>query len=535
MAVSLTSGKHEVWVNGRKVDVSEERGANVTMIEGGGSLVVGQEQDMNRGGYNELQSMSGSIADWRIYEDFLESEAARTISSCLDSNMSNNALLNFLDLNSTWILEDIRLGFVEVNKSMCAQELSYFVIFPELRTFPETVSLCYSLGGEVAVPYSEKENEELLHLAFQYSETCPIAYSDFLWLGILHQFENQSTVHYQTKQNITYSRIIKHKIKDLETPISCGTFNGDPDDLPIWLGSWETADCLEPHCSVCQFKKPTMINMRGLCEKSYFDHEYFVSTDSKGNIEFVGSYYSVIRLEASDQDHALGYWKMSRLDKPVVSAVMKRLSLSHYPTGLNNWTVTKDICADGTILLKFTICTIDQFTCGNGDCLNLAKRCDNIFDCLEGEDEMDCHLIMFPETYFGVPGSVTSNEQLRMSFFVTILNIKSVDLAAFQFTSELKSTFEWFDDRLKFKNLRADSALVDLGSMGDQLKALWLPDFSHQDGAETASDVTSRREELYIRRLTSSVPSTIDSVIEGRVISNIRISAFYFEMILILV
>lgn len=35
-------------------------------------------------------------------------------------------------------------------------------------------------------------------------------------------------------------------------------------------------------------------------------------------------------------------------------------------------------------------CTPDQFRCNNGHCLNLAKRCDGVSDCVHGEDEELC-------------------------------------------------------------------------------------------------------------------------------------------------
>ena len=38
----------------------------------------------------------------------------------------------------------------------------------------------------------------------------------------------------------------------------------------------------------------------------------------------------------------------------------------------------------------FVGCEEDQFICGNGWCIAISKECDDIVDCEDGSDEINC-------------------------------------------------------------------------------------------------------------------------------------------------
>lgn len=35
-------------------------------------------------------------------------------------------------------------------------------------------------------------------------------------------------------------------------------------------------------------------------------------------------------------------------------------------------------------------CHANQFTCSNGQCIDLAKKCDQTYDCVDASDETNC-------------------------------------------------------------------------------------------------------------------------------------------------
>ncbi len=76
-----------------------------------------------------------------------------------------------------------------------------------------------------------------------------------------------------------------------------------------------------------------------------------------------------------------------------------RESLPAYPFGRHSWVVSacsaSDVSVCGRqggerITLTFSSCFPEMFTCQNGDCIPLAKKCDTNLDCLDESDESDC-------------------------------------------------------------------------------------------------------------------------------------------------
>ena len=39
---------------------------------------------------------------------------------------------------------------------------------------------------------------------------------------------------------------------------------------------------------------------------------------------------------------------------------------------------------------EYPKCNTDEFQCANGQCINSAKRCDLMFDCVDKTDELNC-------------------------------------------------------------------------------------------------------------------------------------------------
>ena len=44
-------------------------------------------------------------------------------------------------------------------------------------------------------------------------------------------------------------------------------------------------------------------------------------------------------------------------------------------------------------------CAEDEFTCGDGQCININNRCDQIIDCRDQTDELDCTILVLVDGY----------------------------------------------------------------------------------------------------------------------------------------
>ena len=51
------------------------------------------------------------------------------------------------------------------------------------------------------------------------------------------------------------------------------------------------------------------------------------------------------------------------------------------------------------ITLKLTGCADHEFTCDDGQCVDIGKRCDQIINCRDESDEQDCSILELKSGY----------------------------------------------------------------------------------------------------------------------------------------
>ena len=76
-----------------------------------------------------------------------------------------------------------------------------------------------------------------------------------------------------------------------------------------------------------------------------------------------------------------------------------------YALGKHKWTVTNDVfsCSKGqpyTTLLTLSGCNPNgEFTCNSGQCVTMEQRCNQIANCRDKSDEVDCKLLLLENNY----------------------------------------------------------------------------------------------------------------------------------------
>lgn len=151
---------------------------------------------------------------------------------------------------------------------------------------------------------------------------------------------------------------------------------------------------------------------------------------------------------------------------------------NEYPFGTKPWTLSTEACglrSGDVVNLTLSVCGEGQFTCSDGSCISLSKRCDMLIDCSDQSDEEDCSLVQFPEDYNQAipPAPPAPNKPLQIKFLIDIVAITAITAHDSSLVAKVQVRLQWFDRRLKYFNLKADRSLNRLSP--ENAKAIWTP------------------------------------------------------------
>ena len=75
--------------------------------------------------------------------------------------------------------------------------------------------------------------------------------------------------------------------------------------------------------------------------------------------------------------------------------ITAEVSTSQYPVGRRLWRVAGDGCSaePRDVILSLSFCSLTQFSCDTGVCVDIERRCDQTEDCQDGSDEKNCRIV----------------------------------------------------------------------------------------------------------------------------------------------
>ena len=125
-----------------------------------------------------------------------------------------------------------------------------------------------------------------------------------------------------------------------------------------------------------------------------------------------------------------------------------------------------------TRLLKLTSCPNEQYTCYNGDCIELEKVCDEVDDCLDGSDETYCKTITKDERKYRKHSPPKSNnEKVQVEVHLAIQSLSNIDEVTKTFESKFHLELKWLDHRLDYLYIYGPNNLLSKTSA----QTIWLP------------------------------------------------------------
>ena len=223
---------------------------------------------------------------------------------------------------------------------------------------------------------------------------------------------------------------------------------------------------------VCKYQEVPILILRGLCSKSVLDTHYTLY--QKDLLGFRG-------LEKTKvfYDENMSIWTVEVINKPSRAKIVVSSGYSLL-LGAHTWQISNDStdCNAGepySRVLKLTGCAVGQFTCKDGQCVNMTERCDQLVDCRDKSDEVGCSIIQLEENYDkNVPPVINASTTAKVNVSLLLLSVN--DISEVDLTIELKFSIilEWYEtDRVSYNNLKPIVRLNALSS--EEMSQIWTP------------------------------------------------------------
>ena len=247
----------------------------------------------------------------------------------------------------------------------------------------------------------------------------------------------------------------------------------------LWNESWTEQQCqsFDTSCP-CQYPAQPVLRLRGLCKDSSIDTLFTPKQlyEDPDNMILLGITSTRIMFDKTGS-----HWKLTSAKYDVTAVSWS--PMQSYLLGKHNWTVSNDVykCRRGKpydALFKLTGCKEDEFTCDDGQCTIMEKRCNQVPDCRDKTDEKDCQLVILEEGYNNNIPPIkrsTLGSPIPASVSISIILMKVVDIDEVDHSIQLQFhiSLQWSENRAKYLNLKEETSLNALTN--DDIQKLWLP------------------------------------------------------------
>ena len=246
-------------------------------------------------------------------------------------------------------------------------------------------------------------------------------------------------------------------------------------------GSWGEWQCNSRNIGCpCTYQKAPLLRLRGYCGSTYFDTRFTVTQFAAAPLDIIMVSNKNSRIQYNS---TRSQWVMSHQIRNVTAR--SSASQGSYALGKHNWTITGDNkrCFKGkeyTQEMKLTGCNKTQFTCDNGECVKMEERCNQIPDCVDTSDELNCRILKLKSGYNKrVPPVGTTGKQVKtlkpveVNVSMTLYKIVAVKEDMHSIQLQFQISLRWKDNRATYYNLKPDSYLNALSL--EEINSLWLP------------------------------------------------------------
>ena len=232
---------------------------------------------------------------------------------------------------------------------------------------------------------------------------------------------------------------------------------------------WHLQSCnSDGNACACTKTQDTWVQLRGLCTESMIDTLFTPVNEGWDLTQLV---FRGIRETTIWFDPFQKVWMLKNAwsNTTGISSAQK----ASYAMGVHSWRISGDQnCNEGqpyTTQLKLSACKDGEFTCYDGLCVPMQKRCDQTFDCMDDSDEMGCQMLHLKTNY----KKTIPPKGASVNVSIDILKMVSIEEITHSTNIQFQVALEWQDDRMLFHNLKEKSSLNKIED--SVIRELWLP------------------------------------------------------------
>lgn len=486
----------------------DENGFNGPAIDGNenayeAAFIIGQEPDSMRGDYAESQGFSGDITELNIWNMVIEENQIIKMARCESSGEGNS-----VRWNKNWLkINLVKITDIDESFLFC-QRKSVLVIFPRKLSLLNAERTCSIYGGEIAVPSSEKENNQVKNVLSQHNKVCVekknFASSDKgkgVWLGM----QKNQYLWYKMQPN---KSLVSINYSNWDEVYGQSSLKINQELCPFMFsdGLWgydRMNRCRAlTLCVICSFPEIPVFALKGQCrESTSLEWNYYMVLNSLCQAESFEGYTKRSKIIFDGEK-----WKKENM---TIKGVLELKKATH-PLGRYNWDWYDQSCGVGALQKKsfaFSVCKFgEEYTCDSGECVAISKRCDTIHDCEDSSDEDECDYILIPSTYRKIIAPQVKrdgNDEIRILTMVIVENIDYIDTLNMRIGLTLTLKMKWADNRLTYKNLHRGMHVLSETTGAN----LWLPlDYTTHEHAIVGRIVKDSNKRIVLHTLEPAIP-----------------------------
>ena len=525
LSLDFAARKVALVVDGQLMEEKEYSSDEAEHTSGVHALLLG----VGKGAGAGLQEFTGRVADLNIFSSSLSSERMKGITTAGEVDCGTPGdLVNWE--KAEWMLFS-QAKLIEVDRDWegsCRKESHVQVFKADFGWHHRCMQHCQKISGGRSPPVTTRE--QWVNLTKEFDLITPGLSRDLsilprLWLSVTEGDKkgNLERLGHWPETELVDNNVIKleaqeetwrdyysgERVMNWTKPYHLNdedTLKGKADNCMVaftktwrdalgtnkeWEKSWYEESCsnsAEQSCP-CQYPGQPLLKLRGLCQNSLIEkvskEKFFTMKHFPGNPDNIILLGLISNRIEYDDSHS--QWILTDAESNVNAT--SEATKPSFLLGKHLWTISNDDsqCGKGkpyTTLLKLTGCAEDEFTCDDGQCIKMERRCDQVTgkepNCRDESDEMNCQLIIIknregynkniPPIESGPDGSVIPAD---VSILITLMKVVEIEEVDHSIHLQFQISLSWKENRVKYQNMKEESSLNTLTD--DDIKTIWLP------------------------------------------------------------